>query len=50
MLKLGLALSLSNIKNMGGWKPTDEASLVAWYQNKVGITLNGSDVSQFCKC
>jgi|TARA_R100001443_G_scaffold103492_2_gene111892 hypothetical protein len=47
MLKLGLALSLSNIKNMGGWKPTDESSLVAWYQNKVGITLNGSDVSQW---
>ena len=32
---------------MGGWKPTDESSLVAWYQNKVGITLNGSDVSQW---
>ena len=47
MLKLALGLSLSNIKNMGGWKPTDEASLVAWYQNKVGITLNGSDVSQW---
>jgi hypothetical protein len=45
MLKLGLGLSLSNIKTMGGWKPTDETSLVAWYQNKVGITLNGSDVS-----
>jgi len=47
MLKLGLGLSLSNIKNMGSWKPTDETSLVAWYQNKVGITLNGSDVSQW---
>jgi len=47
MLKLGLGLSLSNIKNMGSWKPTDETSLVAWYQNKVGITLNGSDVSEW---
>ena len=32
---------------MGGWKPTDETALVAWYRNKVGITLNGSDVSQW---
>jgi hypothetical protein len=47
MLKLGLGLSLSSIKTMGGWKPTDETSLVAWYQNKVGITLNGSDVSEW---
>ena len=47
MLKLGLSLSLSSIKNMGGWSPDDETSLEAWYQNEVGITLNGSDVSQW---
>ena len=44
MLKLGLSLSLSSIKNMGGWSPDDETSLVAWYKNATGITLNGSDV------
>jgi hypothetical protein len=45
MLKLGLNLSLSSLRPMGAWSPDDEASLVAWYQNAVGITLNGSDVS-----
>ena len=45
MLKLGLDLSLSSIKPQGVWSPDDESSLVAWYQNAVGITLNGSDVS-----
>ena len=43
MLKLGLDLSLSSIRR--GWSPDDEASLVAWYKNGSGITLNGSDVS-----
>ena len=47
MLKLGLSLSLSSIKNMGGWSPDDETSLEAWYKNAEGITLNGSDVSQW---
>lgn len=47
MLKLGLGLSLSSIRPQGAWSPTDEASLEAWYQNQVGITLNGSDVSQW---
>ena len=47
MLKLGLDLSLSSIRPQGGWSPDDEASLEAWYQNKVGITLNGSDVSSW---
>ena len=42
--KLGMSLGGSN-RPMGAWKPTDEASVVAWYQNAVGITLNGSDVS-----
>ena len=45
MLQQRLGLSLTTIKNVGGWSPDDETSLVAWYQNAVGITLNGSDVS-----
>jgi hypothetical protein len=47
MLKLGLGLSLSSIRPQGVWSPDDESSLEAWYQNAVGITLNGSDVSQW---
>tara|TARA_R110001599_G_scaffold3353_5_gene18633 strand:- start:4273 stop:4959 length:687 start_codon:yes stop_codon:yes gene_type:complete len=48
MLALKLGLSLVNSNNPSGeWLPTDETSLQAWYQNKVGITLNGSDVSQW---
>ena len=27
------------------WLPSDESTLVAWYKNGAGITLNGSDVS-----
>jgi len=45
MLALKQGLSLSTLRPMGKWSPDDETSLVAWYQNKVGITLNGSDVS-----
>ena len=45
MLKLGLGLSLSNIKNMGAWSPDDESKLEAWYKKGAGIVLNGSDVS-----
>ena len=47
MLKLGLGLSLSSIRPQGVWSPTDEASLEAWYQKGEGITLNGSDVSEW---
>ena len=47
MLKLGLDLSLSSLRPQGVWSPDDESSLEAWYQNAVGITLNGSDVSQW---
>ena len=47
MLKLGLSLSLSSIRPQGVWNPIDESSLEAWYQNAVGITLNGSNVSQW---
>ena len=45
MLALKLGLSLVSTPVLGGWSPDDETSLVAWYQNQVGITLNGSDVS-----
>ena len=47
MLALKLGLSLVSIRPQGGWSPDDETSLVAWYQNKVGITLNGADVSRW---
>ena len=47
MLALKLGLSLVSTPKLGGWSPDDETSLVAWYQNAVGITLNGSDVSQW---
>ena len=44
--KLGLALSLPTIKQVGGaWQPSDETGLEAWYKYQTGITLNGSDVS-----
>jgi hypothetical protein len=45
MLALKLGLSLPTTRLLGKWSPDDESSLVAWYQNQVGITLNGSDVS-----
>tara|TARA_R110000824_G_scaffold637_5_gene3971 strand:+ start:724 stop:1404 length:681 start_codon:yes stop_codon:yes gene_type:complete len=46
MLALKLGLSLVSTPKLGGaWSPDEEGSLVAWYQNQVGITLNGSDVS-----
>tara|TARA_R110000824_G_scaffold77427_2_gene195807 strand:+ start:67 stop:738 length:672 start_codon:yes stop_codon:yes gene_type:complete len=45
MLSLKQGLSLESIRLQGKWSPDDETSLVAWYQNAVGITLNGSDVS-----
>ena len=47
MLQQRLGLSLPTLRKLGGWSPDDETSLVAWYQNKVGITLNGSDVSSW---
>lgn len=45
MLSLKLGLSLNNTKTLGGWKPSDETGLEAWYKFQTGITLNGSDVS-----
>ena len=49
MLSLSQKLSLSNVKASGGaaWSPTDESSIEAWYSKGVGITLNGSNVSQW---
>ena len=49
MLALKQALSLVSTKNIGGgeWNPIDEASLLAWYKNKTGISLNGTDVKQW---
>tara|TARA_R110000787_G_scaffold58475_1_gene133188 strand:- start:34 stop:714 length:681 start_codon:yes stop_codon:yes gene_type:complete len=50
MLALKQALSLVSTKVGGvggGWSPTDESSLEAWYQNQVGIALNGSTVSDW---
>tara|TARA_R100000781_G_scaffold32522_1_gene23717 strand:+ start:1013 stop:1693 length:681 start_codon:yes stop_codon:yes gene_type:complete len=50
MLSLSQKLSLTNIKNASGaaaWSPTDETSIEAWYSKGVGVTLNGSDVSQW---
>ena len=46
MLALKQALSLVSTPILGtDWSPTDEVSLEAWYQNKEGLTFNGSDVS-----
>ena len=45
MLALKQALSLVSTNTLGGWKPSDETGLEAWYKNQTGITLNGSDVS-----
>ena len=47
MLALKQALSLVSIKTLGGWQPSDETGLEAWYKNQAGITLNGSDVSNW---
>ena len=48
MLALKQALSLVSMRKLGGaWTPADETSLVAWFENQVGITLNGSDVSSW---
>jgi hypothetical protein len=47
MLQQRLGLSLPTLRKLGGWSPDDESSLEAWYQNREGITLNGSDVSKW---
>ena len=43
MLSLKQSLSLSSIDPL--WNPYDEASLVAWYANKTGITITSGNVS-----
>ena len=45
MLTLRQALALNTVTPHGEWSPSGDANLVAWYKNKFGITLNGSDVS-----
>ena len=45
MLALKQALSLVSTNTLGGWKPSNETGLEAWYKFQTGITLNGSDVS-----
>ena len=44
---LGLGVSLAREDYAGGWLPSDETSLEAWYKFNTGITLNGSDVSRW---
>tara|TARA_R100001143_G_scaffold21247_1_gene22460 strand:- start:245 stop:922 length:678 start_codon:yes stop_codon:yes gene_type:complete len=45
MLALKQALSLVSTNTLGGWQPSNETGLEAWYKYQSGITLNGSDVS-----
>ena len=45
MLALKQGLSLVSTRALGGWQPSDETGLEAWYKFQTGITLNGSDVS-----
>jgi len=48
MLALKQALSLVSTPILAtDWSPTDEASVEAWYQNKVGISLNDTTVSRW---
>mgnify|MGYP003655095058 CR=1 FL=1 len=47
MLALKQALSLVSTPKLGLWSPDDESSLEAWWQNAVGITLNGSRVAKW---
>ena len=46
MLSLSQKLSLNRIRPQGGWTPGSD-NVVAWYKMATGITLNGSDVSQW---
>ena len=48
MLALKQALSLVSTKKTGTvtpWSPSDESDLLAWYQNKVGLSLVGTEVA-----
>ena len=41
MLSLRQIFKFKYYQTLGGWQPSDETSLEAWYKNKTGITLNG---------
>jgi len=47
MLALKQALSLVSTNTLGGWQPSDETNLSAWYKFQTGISLNGSDVAKW---
>jgi len=47
MLAQRLGLSINSTRPLGAWSPDNESTLEGWYQNKVGITLNGTDVSEW---
>jgi hypothetical protein len=51
MLALKQALSLVSTKKTGtvapAWNPIDESDLLAWYQNKVGVGLDGTEVTDW---
>jgi hypothetical protein len=47
MLAQRLGLSINSTSPLRDWSPTHEPSLEAWYQFGAGITLNGSDVSEW---
>jgi hypothetical protein len=44
---LGLGNSIYHDQHPGGWLPSDESSLEAWYRFGYGVTLNGSNVSEW---
>ena len=46
MLALKQSLSLPSAKNTD-WTPNDESGIVAWWQKQVGVTLNGTDISNW---
>jgi len=45
MLSLRQSLSLNSNRVLGGWKPSDETGLEAWYKYQTGITLQIANVS-----
>ena len=48
MLALKQGLSLVSTQALGGsWQPSDETGLEAWYKFNTGITLNGSNISDW---
>jgi len=44
---LGLGAGICANTYPGGWLPSDESTLEAWYRYNTGITLNGGNVSQW---